>query len=92
MSRMRAEKLLEQVSGWNMVNEGELKIGKEYKFKNFKLALAFVNQVGDVAEKEGHHPDIHLGWGRVKIVSYTHAVSGLSDNDFILAARIDKLQ
>ena len=62
---------------------------KTYAFKNFKDALAFVNVVGQIAEDEGHHPDFYLTWGKVKIELYTHKVNGLTDNDFILAAKIE---
>ncbi len=66
-------------------------IMKDFKFKNFKEALKFVNEVGEIAEKEGHHPDINLhNWNRVQITLSTHASKGLSENDFILAAKIDK--
>ena len=64
---------------------------KEFKFKNFREALAFTNQVGELAESVGHHPDIHLSWGKVGISLWTHKINGLSEADFILAAKIDKL-
>lgn len=67
------------------------RIRKEFKFKNFKEALDFVNKVGDIAEQENHHPDIFLAWGRVAIELNTHAIDGLSENDFILAAKIEQL-
>lgn len=68
------------------------KIRREFPFKNFKEAMAFVNKVADLAESEGHHPDIHLyDWSKVRIDISTHAVNGLSENDFILAVKIDKL-
>jgi 4a-hydroxytetrahydrobiopterin dehydratase len=73
--------------GWKMVEEHHLE--KEYTFKNFKEALAFVNKVGAIAEEEGHHPDILLRWGKVKIMLWTHKIGGLSENDFILAAKLD---
>jgi len=66
-------------------------ISRRFKFKNFSDALAFVNRVGALAETEGHHPDITFGWGFVSITLSTHAVDGLSENDFILGAKIDKL-
>ena len=65
------------------------KIKKEFKFKNFKEAMSFVNKVADLAEEQGHHPDIHISYNRVGIELWTHAVSGLSENDFIMAAKID---
>ena len=60
---------------------------KQYRFPDFRQALAFVNRVGELAEEEGHHPDIELGWGRVKLTLWTHSIGGLSENDFILAAK-----
>ena len=64
---------------------------KNFKFKNFIESQKFVNEVGKLAEKEGHHPDILYGWGYAKISITTHAIEGLSENDFILAAKIDKI-
>ena len=76
---------------WKMLDNAVLKISKKFKFKNFKEALEFVNKVGDIAESEGHHPDISFGWGRAEITLYTHGVCGISENDFILAAKINKI-
>jgi len=73
--------------GWKVIEERQLV--KEYAFKNFQEALNFVNKVGEVAEAEGHHPDVCLSWGKVKLVLWTHAINGLSENDFILAAKCD---
>jgi 4a-hydroxytetrahydrobiopterin dehydratase len=81
------EPLLRQLAGWEAVAEHHLM--KEYKFTNFAEALGFVNRVGRVAEAEGHHPDIAFGWGYAQVKIYTHAIDGLSESDFILAARID---
>lgn len=67
-------------------------IEKEFKFKNFKEALSFTNKIGKLAEKEGHHPDIYLAWGNVKVIIYTHKINGLHENDFILASKIDKIK
>ena len=75
---------------WNVVNEHHLVRG--YKFPDFLSALAFVNKVGALAEEQGHHPDILLGWGKAEITTWTHAVDGLTESDFILAAKIDRLQ
>lgn len=76
------------LSGW--ADFDETRIEKEYKFTDFKEALAFVNKVGELAESEGHHPDINLhGWNKVKITLTTHAIGGLSENDFIMASKID---
>ena len=81
------ERLSRQLEGWEVVAEHHL--SKEYKFPNFAAALAFVNRVGEVAEGEGHHPDVTFGWGYARVEIYTHAVGGLTESDFILAARID---
>lgn len=80
--------LRNELSGWTDIDEK--KIEKEFKFKNFREALSFVNKVGDLAESEGHHPDIALhNWNKVKLTLSTHAIGGLSENDFILASKID---
>jgi len=76
-----------QLHDWTLVNEHHLE--KEYKFPDFREALAFVNRLGEVAEREGHHPDIFLTWGRVKVTLWTHSVGGLSEKDFALAAEAD---
>lgn len=78
---------LTEVPGWDVVDEHHLH--REYRFPDFVAALKFVNQVGAIAEQEQHHPDIGLGWGKVEITSYTHSIQGLSENDFILAAKIE---
>jgi len=75
--------------GWRVVEEHHLE--KEYKFKNFREALEFTNKVGELAEAQGHHPDIFLAWGLVKLTVWTHKVDGLTESDFILAAKADKL-
>ena len=79
--------LRELGNGWQVVDEHHLE--KEYRFKNFQQALAFVNRVGAIAEEQGHHPDLFLSWGKVKIVLYTHKIDGLTESDFILAAKSD---
>ncbi|HKG14499.1 MAG TPA: 4a-hydroxytetrahydrobiopterin dehydratase [Pyrinomonadaceae bacterium] len=84
------EPLLGQLDGWRVVEEHHLH--KAYKFTNFADALAFVNRVGAVAETEGHHPDIAFGWGYARLEIYTHAVGGLTESDFILAAKIDEAE
>lgn len=78
------------VPGWH-ADQAHKKITKKYSFKNFKTALEFVDSIGALAESEGHHPDIGLGWGYVTLELSTHAISGLSENDFILAYKIDAL-
>jgi 4a-hydroxytetrahydrobiopterin dehydratase len=81
---------LPEFADWNIVDEHHLV--RSYKFPDFKSALAFVNRVGEIAEEQGHHPDILLGWGKAEITTWTHAVDGLTESDFILAAKIDRLQ
>ncbi|HEX3557358.1 MAG TPA: 4a-hydroxytetrahydrobiopterin dehydratase [Thermoanaerobaculia bacterium] len=80
-------KLYGQLQGWTMVSEHHLE--KEYRFPDFREALAYVNRLGEVAEREGHHPDIFFTWGRVKVTLWTHSVGGLSEKDFALAAEAD---
>jgi len=83
--------LLERLGGgWQVVAGHHLE--KEYRFKNFRDALAFTNKVGELAESQGHHPDIALSWGKVKLVIWTHKIDGLTESDFILAARADMLE
>jgi 4a-hydroxytetrahydrobiopterin dehydratase len=81
--------LKKQVNGWNVIEEHH--ITKAFKFPNFREALNFVNRVGELAEEQGHHPDISLAWGKVEIMTWTHKINGLTENDFILAAKIDQL-
>ena len=86
-------KYQKKVDGWSLqkdVNEIFF-LEKEFKFKNFVQSQNFINKVGTVSETEGHHPDILFGWGYAKIKITTHAIKGLSENDFILAAKIDKI-
>ena len=78
--------LLLQVDGWTVLDGKKLK--RTYKFPDFAQALAFVNRAGAVAEAEGHHPDLFLTWGKVGVEVWTHAIGGLSENDFILAAKL----
>ncbi len=73
---------------WQVIDEHHLR--REFKFRDFRAALEFTNRVGAIAEAENHHPDIHLSWGRVVVELWTHSIGGLSENDFILAARIDQ--
>ncbi len=88
-SKEEAEILIKQIPGWEL-SENVKAINKKYSFKNFKEALVFVNKVGSISESEGHHPDIHLtDYKKVSINLSTHAIGGLSQNDFILAAKID---
>ena len=79
--------LMEQLEGWNVAEDLKI-IFKEFKFKDFIGAINFVERVADVAEMEGHHPDIHIFYNKVVLELTTHAIKGLSENDFILAAKI----
>ncbi len=91
LDRQAIEKLLSRLAeGWKVTDHRYLE--KEYKFKNFRLALDFVNKVGELAESENHHPDIFLAWGMVRLKIWTHKINGLHKNDLILAAKTDKLQ
>ena len=88
LSLNEIQKKLSEIYEWQL-NDNKEMIFKKFKFKNFKNALYFINLVGDLAEEEGHHPDISLGWGYCLIMIHTHAIKGLSINDFILASKID---
>ena len=90
MEQEEAEKLrMSSTPSWNLMGEH---IEKSYTFKDFKEAMAFINNVADIAEGEGHHPDIFVSYNKVKITLMTHASKGLTLNDFIVAAKIDKIQ
>ena len=86
-------KYQKKVDGWSLIKNKEeiFFLEKEFKFKNFKNSQNFVNDVGKISEEEGHHPDIYFGWGYAKINITTHAIEGLCENDFILAAKIDEI-
>ena len=75
---------------WKVIGEHHLE--KEFTFKNFREALAFTNQVGELAEAQNHHPDIYLAWGKVKVTIWTHKIDGLTESDFVLAAKIESLK
>lgn len=84
-------RLLERLAGgWELIEDHHLR--KAYAFEDFRSALEFVNRVGAVAEAEGHHPDVELGWGRVVLSVHTHAVDGLTEADFVLAAKADRVR
>ena len=85
-------KYQKKVDGWDLIkNEQNIYfLEKKFKFKDFLESQNFVNLVGTISEEEGHHPDISFGWGYAKVIITTHAIEGLSENDFILAAKIDK--
>lgn len=86
-------KYQKKVDGWNIFEDKDkvFFLEKKFVFKNFLESQDFVNKVGKVSEQEGHHPDINFGWGYAKINITTHAIKGLSENDFILAAKIDQI-
>jgi 4a-hydroxytetrahydrobiopterin dehydratase len=75
--------------GWKVVDEHHL--AKGFEFRDFAAALAYVNRVGAMAEQQGHHPDVHLAWGKVRIEIWTHKIDGLTESDFVFAARCDTL-
>jgi 4a-hydroxytetrahydrobiopterin dehydratase len=79
--------LLAQLDGWNVVDDHHLE--KQYKLKNFVEALELVNRIGAIAEEQNHHPDIFLAWGRVRVTIWTHKINGLTESDFIFAAKCD---
>jgi len=83
------KKLRDNIPHWQVVNEHHLH--REFRFPDFKQALDFVNRVGAIDEQEGHHPDILLAWGKVGITLWTHTIDGLTESDFILAAKVDRL-
>src|SRR3989442_8487694 len=87
MSTNDAEQYLTSLHGWKLV---DTKIEKEYRFKAYLDGLDFANRIGHIAEEQDHHPDILIGWRRVKLVFTTHSIKGLSENDFIMAAKADK--
>ncbi len=88
MSQEQAERMMEQVPGWELKDST---LTRRFRFKDFREAISFVNKVADLAEAEGHHPDIHISWNRVRLDLTTHAIKGLSENDFIMAAKVNEL-
>ena len=83
------ENLRRQVTGWEVVEGHHLR--REFRFENFREALKFVNQVAEIAEDQGHHPNVSFTWGWVELEIFTHAVDGLTENDFVLAAKVDRI-
>ncbi len=88
--RADAEKKLPEVPGWEL-NPEATSISRRFSFKNFSLAMAFAMKVGEVSEQEGHHPELTIGWGHCTVSLMTHKIKGLHENDFIMAAKINKL-
>ncbi|MEX2007537.1 MAG: 4a-hydroxytetrahydrobiopterin dehydratase [Candidatus Levyibacteriota bacterium] len=91
-SEAEEDQYLGKVSNWSLIRDTEHKLRKQFTFKDFKETMKFVNKVADIAEAEQHHPDIKIVYNKVQIELFTHAVGGLSENDFILAAKIDELK
>ena len=89
MSREEAEEMALQVPGWELE---ENRLIRRFRFKDFREAMVFVNRVADLAESEGHHPDIYISWNRVRLELTTHAIKGLSENDFIIASKVSDLR
>lgn len=89
-TKEQASDYLPQVPDWELSDDAK-QITRRFKFKNFKESMAFVNTVAELAESEGHHPDITISWNKVTLTLMTHAISGLSENDFICAAKINQL-
>jgi 4a-hydroxytetrahydrobiopterin dehydratase len=93
MARTEVQALLAGITGWTLEeSEGHSLLTKRFKFKGFMPSVDFVNQIAPIAEAEGHHPDLQVGWGYVTVHLWTHAAGGLTENDFILAAKIDEVQ
>jgi len=90
MELSNAQNKIKNLHDWQLIDNAT-KIAKNFTFKNFREALNFVNKVGNIAENEGHHPDIYFTWGKCNITIYTHKIKGLHENDFILAKEIDKI-
>jgi 4a-hydroxytetrahydrobiopterin dehydratase len=88
LTQPEIEPLLAQLEDWQAVDAHHLT--KTFKFENFVDALSFVNHFGQIAEKEGHHPDIYLAWGKVRVDIWTHKINGLTESDFVLAAKGDR--
>ena len=89
LTDIEAKKNLEKVDGWELKGKN---IEREFVFKDFKEAMKFVNAVANLAEDEGHHPDFHIHWNKVRFQLWTHSMDGLSENDFIVAAKINELK
>lgn len=87
----KEDELKVQVPSWLLLRDGEHKLRRQFKFKDFMEAIDFVNKVAKIANEEGHHPDIYIFYNKVQLDLFTHAVGGLSENDFIMASKVDKL-
>lgn len=90
LEQPKVQELLGQLEkGWELNQDGHIE--RSYTFQNFADALAFVNKVGGIAEEEGHHPDLYLAWGKCKVEIWTHKIKGLTESDFYLAAKADRI-
>lgn len=88
LSRQQFEPLLAQIAGWTVIEER--KLTKSYRFADFSAAMKLANKIAELAESQGHHPDLLVRWGELRIELWTHKIDGLSESDFILAAKIDR--
>lgn len=91
LSQMEEEAYFQAIPGWQIEREDVHKISCQFVFKNFKEAMVFINKVADIAESEGHHPNIIVNYNKVSLVLFTHAIGGLSPNDFIIAAKVNAI-
>src|SRR5947209_1958992 len=92
MSSGEIDHLLEQLPGWTVVEpDGHLELTRTFKFKGFMPGVQLIDRIAPLAEAEGHHPDLHLSYGSLRVVLWTHAAGGLTENDFVLAAKIDQI-
>ena len=93
LPRQEVDSLLKQLDGWSVVETGDhLELTRTFKYRGFMPGVELIDRIAPIAEAEGHHPDLHLGYGSLKVELWTHAAGGLTDNDFILAAKIDRIQ
>jgi 4a-hydroxytetrahydrobiopterin dehydratase len=90
LTRAEAETSLKQTPGW-IISDDAKKIGREFEFKDFREAMTFINKVAEIAKTEGHHPDLCCFYNKVKLELWTHAINGLFENDFIVAAKVNEL-
>ncbi|MBD3289316.1 4a-hydroxytetrahydrobiopterin dehydratase [candidate division KSB1 bacterium] len=91
MSEQEEDQYIKEVSDWQLARDGEHKIRKDFKLEDFEKAIKFVDEVAEIAEEEGHHPDICIHYNKVDLELNTHAIGGLHENDFIMASKIDRL-
>ena len=91
VSNNEASMLIKEIEGWDLINDGIKKLKKEFSFSNYSDSVDFSNKVADMAEKEDHHPQIILEWGKVTVIWWSHKIKGLHKNDFICAAKTNKI-